>query len=207
MKSVTEILREADPLLDESRTSLEERDYRRNSLLAAASRPRDRAETEPRHKISLVLKIGFVTVLVLFLAELIWSPLVSNVYAVAVRFEVKLAEEKPAAGLSEAKIAGTDRLVYLHPESIVTNSDISRAYIIQVNHSSQYNVGVEFNPSGTEKARAATSSHIGKPAAILLDGQVVMTATIRGPIAESAVISGNFSKAEAEKIAKGISMR
>jgi preprotein translocase subunit SecD len=143
-------------------------------------------------------------IVVLFLAERMWSPLVSNVYAAAVRFEVKLAEEKPAAGLREARVSGTDRSVYLHADAIVTNSDILRAYIIQVDHSSQYNVGVEFNPSGTEKVRAATARHIGKPVAILLDGQVVMTAIVREPIAESAVISGDLSRTEAEKIVKGI---
>jgi preprotein translocase subunit SecD len=65
-------------------------------------------------------------------------------------------------------------------------------------------VGVEFNPSGTEKIRAATARHIGKPVAILLDGQVVMIAIVREPIAESAVISGDLSRTEAEKIVKGI---
>jgi preprotein translocase subunit SecD len=66
------------------------------------------------------------------------------------------------------------------------------------------NVGVEFNPSGTEKIRAATAKHIGKLVAILLDGQVVMTAKVREPIADSAVISGDLSRIEAEKIVKGI---
>jgi preprotein translocase subunit SecD len=143
-------------------------------------------------------------IVVLFLAERMSSPLVSNVYAAPVRFEVKLAEEKPAAGLLEAKVPGTDRSVYLHAEVIVTNSDISRAYIIQVEHSSQYNVGVEFNPSGTEKIGAATAKHIGQPVAILLDGQVVMAPIVRAQIGESAVITGGFSKTEAEKIVKGI---
>jgi len=204
MKSITEFLRDADPLLHESMTSSEQRDYRRKAILAAASRARDRAGAEPRSRVTLLVTLGFVMIVVLFLAERIWSPLVSNVYAAAVRFEVKLAEEKPAAGLREAKISGTDRSVYLHAEAIVTNSDISRARIIQVDHSSQYNVGVEFNPSGTEKIRAATARHIGKPVAILLDGQVVMIAIVREPIAESAVISGDLSRTEAEKIVKGI---
>jgi hypothetical protein len=39
---------------------------------------------------------------------------------------------------------------------------------------------------------------------ILLDGQVVMTPTVRAPIGDSAVISDDLSKAEAEKIVKGI---
>jgi len=204
MKSITELLRDADPLLHESMTSSEQRDYRRKAILAAASRARDRAGAEPRSRVALLVTLGFVMIVVLFLAERMWSPLVSNVYAAAVRFEVKLAEEKPAAGLREARVSGTDRSVYLHADAIVTNSDILRAYIIQVDHSSQYNVGVEFNPSGTEKVRAATARHIGKPVAILLDGQVVMTAIVREPIAESAVISGDLSRTEAEKIVKGI---
>jgi preprotein translocase subunit SecD len=96
--------------------------------------------------------------------------------------------------------------VYLHTEAVVTNSDISRARIIQVDHSSQYNVGIEFSPSGSEKIRAATAKHIGKPVAILLDGQVVMAAIVREPIMGSAMISGDLSKAEAERIVKGITI-
>jgi hypothetical protein len=205
MKTVSELLRDADPLLHESMTS-SERDYRRRAILAAASTAHDRAGAQPRSRVTLLVMLGLVMVAILFFAERIRPPLVSNVYAAAVRFEVKLAEEKPAPGLREAKVAGTDRSVYLHSEAIITNIDIARAYIIQVDHSSQYNVGVEFNPSGTEKVRAATASHIGKPVAILLDGQVVMAPTVREPIAESAVISGHLTKTEAEKIVKGITI-
>jgi len=204
MKTVTELLRGADPLRYESKTSSEARDYQRKAVLAAASRASDRDEAAPRSRIALIAIFGFATILVLFFAERISSPLASKVYAAAVRFEVKLAENEPAAGLREAKISGTDRSVYLHPESVVTNSDISRAYIIQADHSSQYNVGVEFNRSGAEKIHTATARHIDKPVAILLDGQVVMTATVRAPIGKAAVISGDLSKTEAERIVKGI---
>lgn len=203
MKTITELLRDADPLLHESMTSSEERDYRRKALLAAASGVRDRARTEPRSRVALLITLGFaMLVVVLSFAERMWSPLVTNVYAAPVRFEVKLAEEEPAAGLREAKVS--DRSVYLHAEAIVTNSDILRAYLIQVDHSPQYNVGVDFNPPGTEKIRAATARHLGKPVAILLDGQVVMAPTVRAAIGKSAVISGDLSKTEAEKIVKGI---
>jgi hypothetical protein len=206
MKSVTELLRDADPLLHESMTSSEQRDYQRRVILAAGSRPRDRAKAEQRSRVTLLVTFGIVVIVLSFFAERMWSPLANDVYAAPVRFELKLAEDKPAPGLREAKIAGTDRPVYLHAETIVTNSDIARAYIMQVEHSSQYDVGVEFNPSGAEKIRAATARHIGRPVAILLDGQVVMAATVRAPIAESAEISGHLSRTEAEKIVKGITM-
>ena len=63
---------------------------------------------------------------------------------------------------------------------------------------------MEFNKAGAEKMRAATASNIGKPMAILLDGQVVMAPVVRSPIGGSAVITGKFTKAEAERMAERI---
>ena len=58
-----------------------------------------------------------------------------------------------------------------------------------------------------ERLRQATSAHIGRPVAILLEGRVAMAPTVRSPIAESAVITGAFTEAEARRIAEGISRR
>lgn len=205
MKSIPELLRAADPLRHEPITLAEQRHYRRKAILAAASAAPDCAGTAPGSRIALLITLGFVMIVVLLLAERMWSPLVSNVDA-AVHFEVRLAENRPAVGLREAKLSGTERVVYLHDEVIVTNGDISRANIIQVDHSPQYNVEVEFNSHGAEKVRAATQRHIGRPVAILLDGQVILTAIVREPIASSAVVSGNLSRSDAEKIVRGITI-
>jgi hypothetical protein len=204
MKTMTELLHDADPVLHEPITSLEQRDYVRNAMLAAASGEHSRFRPGARSSVAPMVVLGFAVIVVLFLAERMLSPFASNVYAAVVQFELKLAEDKPAAGLRESKVPGTDGSVYLHSEDIVTNIDISRAYIIQPDRSSQYNVGVEFTSSGAEKIRAATAKNIGKKVAILLDGQVVMAATIRAPIGKSAVISGDLSRPEAERIVKGI---
>lgn len=40
--------------------------------------------------------------------------------------------------------------------------------------------------------------------AILLDSQVVMTPVVRVPVGASAVITGNFTKTEAERIVNGV---
>jgi hypothetical protein len=81
MKSITDLLRDADPLLHESMASSEQRDYRRKAVLAATSRARDRAGAEPRSRVTLLVTLGFVMIAVLFLAERVWPPLFSNVYA------------------------------------------------------------------------------------------------------------------------------
>jgi preprotein translocase subunit SecD len=145
-----------------------------------------------------------IVIVGLFLGERMWSPVIRDVQA-AVRFEVRLAEDGPAPGLREAKVSGTDRSIYLHDEVVVTNGDISAARSVPVG--GEYNIIVEFNASGAGKMRVATGEHIGKPVAILLDGQVIMAPVLRSPIDTSAEITGNFTKADAERIVKGITGR
>lgn len=90
---------------------------------------------------------------------------------------------------------------------MVTNADIERCSAIGGSDASRYNIGIEFNATGAEKMRQATLTHEGRPIALLLDGEVVMAPVIRSPIARSAVISGDYSKAEAERIVNGIAVR
>jgi preprotein translocase subunit SecD len=129
---------------------------------------------------------------------------VGDLNAAAIRFEVRLAEDRPARGLREAKVSGSDRSIYLHDEVIVTNSDIAVARVAPGLRPSEYNVVIEFNSSGAEKMSAATANHIGKPIAILLDGRVVMAPVLRTLISASARITGNFTRTQAERLVKGI---
>jgi preprotein translocase subunit SecD len=142
-----------------------------------------------------------------FLGSRVWSVFVSDLQAAAIRFEVRLAEDRPATGLREVKLSGPDRSIYLHDEVIVTNSDIAVARVVPGRRPSEFNVALEFNSSGAEKMRAATANHIGKPIAVLLDGQVVMAPVLRTLISASARITGNFTRTQAERIVKGIEIQ
>ena len=55
--------------------------------------------------------------------------------------------------------------------------------------------------------RQATAAHIGRPVAILIDGQVVMAPVVCSTIGSSAMSTGNFTRADAARIADGIGMR
>ena len=125
----------------------------------------------------------------------------------AVRFEVRLAEAQAAPGLHEARVSGSDRTVYLHDEVVVTNDDVEQCSLVADPDRPRFNVGVRFNAAGAEKMRKATEAHIGKPMAVLIDGEVVMAPVVRSAITSSAVISGNYSRAEAERIVNGIGVR
>lgn len=200
MTNITELLRDADPLRHESETSLEQRDVQRRAVLAAATT--QNLDTPAwKWRATLLAVFAAIAMLGLFLGGRMWFPVIRDVHA-SVRFEVRLAEERPAPGLHEAKVSGTGRTIYLHDEAVVTNGDISAARANRVG--SVYEVLVEFNASGAEKMRVATGKHIGKPVAILIDGEVIMAPVLRDPIDNSAEITGNFTKAEAERVVKGI---
>ena len=120
---------------------------------------------------------------------------------------MRLAEDHQAADLQEARVSGSDHVVYLHQEVIVTNGDIGQSRVVNGNDSSHFGVGVEFNEAGAQKMRQATANHVGRPMAILIDGVVVMAPVLRARISTSAVISGDLTQAEAERIVNGISIR
>lgn len=203
MKDIRELLQEADPVRHESSTFLEQRDVQRRAILAAISSGERRggAIPKPQSRAAFFALVASIVILALFVGDRLWSPLVQDVHA-AVRFEVRLAEDSPGPGLREVKVSGTDHPIYLHEEVIVTNGDISAARVIHVGEA--YTVSIEFSKAGAEKMRQATEKHIGKPIAILLDGQVVMAPVLRQPIDASADINDRFTKAEAKKVVNGI---
>jgi preprotein translocase subunit SecD len=207
MKSIRSLLQEADPLTYEATCPPVERERQRQAIVEAVSA----AAQFPSHARSRWRSISFVAVaaiviLTSILGSRTHSPFVSDLQA-AVRFEVKLAESKPGPGLREVKRAGSEPPVYIHQEAVVTNSDIASAQVVPGAIPGRYAVQVEFNTSGAAKMRAATAGHIGRPVAILIDGEAVMAPVLRTPISASAVVTGNFTKAEAGRIVNGVMLR
>ena len=204
MKTVSDILRDADPLRHEPHR-LEERDRLREAILAAASGVRVSSSAAVRRAPVLVAAIALLVVGIAIGSKM-WSGGGGALQA-AVRFEVRLAEAQPTLGLRPVRIAGTNRVVYLHQEIVVANGDISQCRVIEGSAPSHFGVAVEFNAAGAEKMRTATAGHIGSPLAILIDGDIVAAPTLKSPISTSAVISGDFTQAEAQRIVGGISVR
>ena len=205
MKTVRDIFRDADPLRHEPHRPEGERDRVRQAVLAAASDVAAPSSAWFRTPVALLAAV-LILVGIAAVGSQIWSRGGSTVQA-AVRFEMRLAEAQPTAGLREARIAGSNQVVYLHQEIIVTNDDILQSRLVQGDGPLHFGVGVEFNAAGAEKMRQATASHIGGLVAILIDGDVVAAPVLRGPISASAVISGDYTKTEAERIVSGIGIR
>ena len=199
MKTLRDLLREADPLGDEPHWAADERRVSREVVVAA---PRA-AVRSPLQRVAFAVIVALTLIATMVVGSHFWSRAAVDV-AAAVRFEVRLAEENRASGLREAPISRSGRTIYFPQEVVVTNGDIAQAQVVQGDDASRFSVMVAFTDEGAEKMFRATQNHIGRPLAILVDGEVVVAPVVRAPISSSAVIDGNFTKAEAERIADGI---
>ena len=124
------------------------------------------------------------------------------VSAATIQFEVRLAESNRGAELTEAVVEGSSDVIYLHPETIVTNHDIVEARVIE--RDGTYEVAVAFTADAGQRMYQATRLHLGRPIAILLDADVISAPIVRSAIRETAVLTGDFSRADAQRIATGI---
>jgi hypothetical protein len=210
MESVRDILRDADPLRHEPPRLEEERDRVRRAVLAAASEAPVRLSRRwrmNRTPAALLAAVAVIVLCVTVLGSKMLSGGSGTLHAAAVRFEVRLADTAFSPGLREARIAGSGRVVYLHQEIIVTNDDVADIHVIDGQTPSRFGVAVTFSAAGAEKMRQTTARHVGELMAILIDGEVIATPRLRAPISTSSVISGDFTQAEAERIANGMRIR
>jgi hypothetical protein len=202
MNRLTTLLQNADPLHHEVPRLDAERERIRLTML----RTTPVESTSPvRARLTLVAALALAAVGVVAVGYQIWLHGSTAVLA-AVRFEVRLAEERPIPGLVVGQVVDSGRVIYLHPEILVSNEDIAQSSVVQ-DGPDQFGVSVQFLPSGAERMKQATATHVGRPVAILIDGSVVMAPVVRSPISDSAVITGHFTQAEAERIADGIATR
>jgi preprotein translocase subunit SecD len=197
MKTVGDVLREADPLREEPKRAAAERAADRARVLERAAATHT-GTAIPRRTFALA---AVVTLAIAIPAAIYMQRGVS--VAAAVRFEVRLAEESAAAGLREVTLPD-GRRIYLHDELVLTNGDILRAEVTPGATPESFNVSLTFKPEGAQKIGQATRDHIGRPLAILIDGAVVMAPIVRSPIGDSALITGRYTQAEATRIVDGV---
>lgn len=196
------LLHDADPLRHEAPPLDRERQRMREVVLTR----RVNSTTAPRRgRLSLVTALVVVAIAFGAVGYQLWLRGATPLFA-AVRFEVRLAEEQPSPGLVVAQVRDTGRLIYVDPRVVVGNDDVASSWVSQ-DAPDRYSVIVRLLPTGAERMRQATQNHVGRPVAILIDGSVVMAPTVRSAIEDSAVIDGDFSQSEAERIVGGIANR
>jgi preprotein translocase subunit SecD len=122
------------------------------------------------------------------------------------RLELRLAEKEPATGLVESVVSRTGEKVYLHETSVITNEDIRDARVVPAGDDA-FNVAISFTLQGAAKMAAATQAHVGRPLAIVVNGAVLTAPTVRSPIRQDTLITGDLTRQQAEEIVAGLTAR
>jgi hypothetical protein len=196
MKTVGDVLRSADPLDHEASWSPAERLAVEQRVLNWSPAP---ARDWSRRKWVTAMATA------VFIAGLAVAPrFSSSSLQAAVGFEVRLAEDSPAPGLQPVTIPEFGRVIYLRGEAVVTNADIAAIRVVPGSSPSTFGVAITLTANGAGKMLEATSDHVGKPAVILIEGEVAAVIAVRSRIGREALITGNFARAEAERIAGGM---
>lgn len=111
-----------------------------------------------------------------------------------------------AEELRQALLDGTALDLDLEPvpgvvfETVMTG-DILQNAVAQPNELGQYLINFVLTGDGSDQFYAYTSSNIGNPLPIVLDGRVLSAPTIQAAIQDNGVITGQFTRAEAESLA------
>ena len=202
MSILRSLLQDADPLRHEPPRP---EDLTRVRAAVLRTRPTERAAPAIRAHLKLLAAVSIAAIACVASGYQFWQH-GSRTLVAAVRFEVRLAEDQPIPGLIVGQVGESRRVIYLHPETVVSNEDVAQSWVSQESPD-RFSVVVEFLDSGAGRMRQATSAHRGRPVALLIDGRVVTAPVIRSPISDSAVLSGNYTQREAQRIADGIARR
>ena len=200
MKTERERPVDADPVKHEPMWSPETREHTRRRILTSKITP----QAKRRSVLVSVAVVLAVTLAASAAADLVLpESAAAAAIKFAIKFEVRLAEDSPVAGLTAAAVEGSTKKVYLYAETLASNEDVTATRTISVS-AGRFGVAVEFGPDAASRMERATAKHNGRPLALILDGRVVAAPIVRGPIGRSAVLEGNYSEAEARRIAAGI---
>jgi preprotein translocase subunit SecD len=114
------------------------------------------------------------------------------------RFELRLAEYQPAAGLTEVTLESGSKIYF--GRTLVTNDDVVQARVRQ--QGNEYSIAIEFGFWTGVQMLLATWNHVGRPIAILVNGQVMSAPALNSRLFNAINIDGGFSREEAESLVR-----
>lgn len=122
-----------------------------------------------------------------------------------VTLEFRIAEDGPAVDLAEMVFEPTGDIFYLHNEVLVNQHDVeSAAVVIQQERPA---VELILTTEGAKKFKELTAQNVGKRCAMVLNGKLLSAPIIRDTISGGrAIITGIFTKTEAETIANNLTI-
>ena len=105
------------------------------------------------------------------------------------------------------KLFNATDTVFIYPSPVISVTDFKKLKII-ANDRGGLDLEVTLNVNGSLKFGAATKKWIGKKFAFVSEGELLMAPVVMSEISGGkTIITGNFTKAELNKIKAGIEMQ
>lgn len=120
----------------------------------------------------------------------------------SVRLALRVCHEKAVAGAEPMLLE--QQTLFVEPDILLSNEHIARAKAEQ-DATEAYCILLEMTDEGQRRFAKATSELVDQRIAILVNDEIIAAPIVRSPIlGGSAMISGNYTKEEAQRIATGI---
>jgi preprotein translocase subunit SecD len=123
-----------------------------------------------------------------------------------VSLEFRLVDEAPGDGLTPMAMdtGGMEQTFYAHEDVVMSGDDVAAAKVITWQN--QPAIEVMFTSSGKDKLSRITAENIGRRMGMIVDGKLMVAPVIRAKMdGGRVVINGDFTDAEAKRIADGLS--
>lgn len=115
--------------------------------------------------------------------------------------QFRLAQSEPSPGLTRMDWNGW--AFYLHPEILMSATEIAAADVGSNWYSGQPVVHLELTDTGRARLARITTDHVGDKLAILIDGELVMAPNIMEPIVDGRVeISSSIALSDVVTLAR-----
>jgi preprotein translocase subunit SecD len=116
--------------------------------------------------------------------------------------EFRAAETEPSEGLVE-RAMWNGEVFYIAEAVLLDNRDVARALVAV--RDGKPEVELFLTEEGARRWARATELRLGKRIGMLVDGRLISAPLVRQPIMVGrALLQGNFSHKEAERIARGL---
>jgi preprotein translocase subunit SecD len=123
-----------------------------------------------------------------------------------VTIEFREGSQSQAAGFVEMTVRGSEVPVYIAQEALLSHRDVERAEVSIRGGGPRVNIA--FTEEGGERFAQVTEQLKGKLLGVLVDGELISaTRVMEGITGGMTVITGDFSKEEARRIAAGITLK
>jgi preprotein translocase subunit SecD len=118
-------------------------------------------------------------------------------------FELHLAEYQPAPGLRETTL-DTGKKIYVG-RTLVTKDDVVAAHVKP--DGDHWSIVLQVGFIKGILVYLATMNHAGRPIAIMVDGELMSAPEANGPLFDTILITGSFTRDEADAIAQDLNKR